>query len=738
MRLFSEIWRRKVLTIAVAYWVAAWGVAQVADNVFPIWCIPDASIRYVWIAAFLGFPIAIAFSWRFELSIQGVRRTGGADEVAGSVKLGKTDYWIFGVLSMLAVAIIAWMIAELSEQTDCPPLPPPPQREPALDPFGLAVLPCRVLGNSGDIVSILAFGFHDGLLTELSKISSLRVISRTTMEKFEGSQLTMPEIGVQLGVAHIMECSFQGMGGRVRIISQLIKVPDEDHVWANSYDRTISAANMLNLQERLVETIASVLQVVVSAEETQCIRDRGTRNTDAYFAYLRGRDGLARYTTTSVARAVDFFQQALAIDPSYAEARVALASALRSVYRLTGRWPDGVDESTVRRLVGEALELNACLGPAHAELAIQLAEEDRLSARAHFERAIDQSPGEAEVFRAYAEFHHSYGDYETALEYYDKAIDLDPMTVRLYHDAALTLNMMNRPEEAISYYEKAIELDPDFATSYIMMGVAYWNNIGRLDKAMYWLRNGYGRDPTLVDTPCIIGWVYMDLGDLVEADTWFRECRRVAPDSAFSFIGLADLRHAQGRHDEERTLIDASRDKNPHPFATWESRHLRDLMYEKDYEEWLAFMRESNPALFSDELLYGSITCLEYGDAKVAFAGTGRPKQAGEMDSKINACLDSEMAGGASSTTLAMLSSVQAVQGRDEEALRMMRRAIDNGWQWLKHLILDLPGLIDLRDDPRLAEMLAEVELEASRQLERVREMEAAGDLPVLRAGAPP
>ena len=251
-KIIGELQRRRVLRTAALYIVAAWLAMQVADVVFPALGISDRALRFVLFGAILGFPVALVFGWFYDIGTHGIRRTESADVDAsgGAQALRRTDYLILTALGAVVVAILYNAIGGVvdaprdrwEQDQDRPPM--------------LAVLPFVATNPSGESESFAA-GVHDDLLTQLSKIQSIRVISRTSVMGYKDTVRNIREIGAALGADTILEGGVQSAGNRIRINAQLIDARTDEHLWAQTYDRELTLANIFEVQSEIARAITS-------------------------------------------------------------------------------------------------------------------------------------------------------------------------------------------------------------------------------------------------------------------------------------------------------------------------------------------------------------------------------------------------------------------------------------------------------------------------------------------------
>ena len=324
MRSFiAECRRRRVFRVAALYIVGAWVVLQVADLAFEAWEMPPTFLRGVWIAAIFGFPAALMFGWRFDIEGGRIVRTPDADAPA-DLSLKRGDYVILATLSAVLFAIVFSISTDLSTVAV---LPPPQTVTLEADQRSIAVLPFKDVGPDEQDTGFLAVGIQDDVLTSLSKIAAMRVISRTSVERYRDTGKSIPEIGAELGVSKVLEGSVQRLGDEIRINVQLIDAVTDTHLWAETYHRRLTAGNVFSIQSEIVAEIVRQLKATLTPREETELAAMPTDSISAYTAYLRGREQSDIESVQSLNRALEYYEEAIREDPGFALAYVGLADA---------------------------------------------------------------------------------------------------------------------------------------------------------------------------------------------------------------------------------------------------------------------------------------------------------------------------------------------------------------------------------------------------------------------------
>ncbi|MEO5718954.1 MAG: adenylyl cyclase, partial [Chthoniobacterales bacterium] len=268
---FSELKRRNVYKVAVAYVVAGWALSQGVAQVFPVFDIPNWIIRLMVLLIVTGLPIALVFAWMFELTPQGIKRTEEVDPVAAA-RAPKKHAWIYIVVIGGLLSIGLFFLGRYSTRNHAGAVGERPAKS-------IAVLPFDNLSRDPDN-AYFCEGVQDEILTRLAKVADLKVISRTSTQRFKSAPENLPEIARQLGVAHILEGSVQKSSGQVRVNVQLIHAASDAHLWADTYDRKL--IDIFAVESEIAQTIADTLQVKLTGSEKIQLTKKPTANPEAY------------------------------------------------------------------------------------------------------------------------------------------------------------------------------------------------------------------------------------------------------------------------------------------------------------------------------------------------------------------------------------------------------------------------------------------------------------------------
>lgn len=319
---FAELKRRNVYKVAVAYAIVGWLLIQVATQVFPFFDIANWVVRLVVLLLIVGFPIALVCSWACELTPEGIKYEGEVDHSRSiTLRTGRKLTALIVVVAALAAGVTLFRFLH-SERGNAQ------ERQATLaveiESKSIAVLPFENLSEE-KANAYFAEGIQDEILTRLAKIADLKVISRTSTQRYKSAPENLPEIARQLGVAHIVEGSVQKQGDAVHVTVQLIRAADDSHIWAESFDRKLT--DIFAVESEVAKAIADQLQVHLTGREKQVIAAKPTDNPEAYDAYLRGLAYTLKTQNTpgNYLGAQKYFREAVRLDPKFALAWALLS-----------------------------------------------------------------------------------------------------------------------------------------------------------------------------------------------------------------------------------------------------------------------------------------------------------------------------------------------------------------------------------------------------------------------------
>ena len=716
MGIVSELRRRNVFRMALLYLGAAWLFMQVVDLLIDRGPLPDSIGPITLTVLAIGFPIALIISWFYELTPEGVSLDTDTEPAESAT--GFTGRRVdFVIISVLAAAVLVFAYDKWWA-------PGPPE-------LSIAVLPFENTSPDKDSANFLAIGIQDDLLTRLSKIAALKVISRTSTERYRNTTKAVRDIGRELNVGKVLEGSVQRAGDQIRVNVQLIDAATDEHLWAETYDRTLTATNIFAIQSEIVETIVRQLNANLTSRETQQLAAMPTRNLDAYSAYLKGRSSADIESVESLNAAIDHFKMAVSLDPDFALAYVGLADAYLTLgANFMGGLPVDESNALAEPPLMSALELEHDLGQAYATLGLLRQQQGNLqAAEAAYKQAISLQPNYPRVFRLYGRMRRGQGEREEALELFQKALALDPYSVPVNFDIARSFDISGRFTEALTRYLRVVEIEPDHAFAYVYIAAIHYLVFGRADESLIWYQKAAENDalsPSLQSAQAI---AYLELGDPDSAKEWVDRGLELGP---MTFWPLwTSLLHNIYTSDDTAAQADARALLEVYPQnwgSLWFLRNV-DLAAGRHAVARSRYARAYPELLEPEEPVVTADNYMVAVDLALVLMHLGEKDRADSLLEgalRVIKTLPRLGTNGYSITDVRIF----AAQQRPQRALDALRQAIDEGWRLFSWLYLEYdPNLDSIRGEPRFRILHAELQKDLEAQAERVRDLRASGEL---------
>jgi TolB-like protein/Flp pilus assembly protein TadD len=459
MNFLSELKRRNVYKVAVAYAVVGWLVVQVATQTFPFFDVPNWSVRLVILFVVIGFPIALIIAWAFELTPEGLKRTESAAQAPRRTPGGRV--WMYVVIAGVLLSAGLFFLGRYTARTTSKEEEGAGSRRTAsIAEKSVAVLPFENLSED-KANSYFVDGMQDEVITRLAKISELRVISRTSTQRYKTHATNLAEIARELGVSHLVEGTVQRIGDRVRINVQLIRAVNEGHLWAEIYDRQLT--DIFAVQSELATAIARELQTKLTGSEQKAVAEKPTSNLAAYDAYLRGIDFASRpgQNPADELKAAEAFEEAVRLDPQFAQAWARLSQTSSSLYFLSADVTPKRQE-TARTAAEKATQLapaspDTMLANAYYRYHVQ---RDYAGARELFEKIRRELPSNVEAIEALARIARRQTRWNDAIRLFEEAEKLNPRDAHLFMDRAWTFSMLRNYAGTLQMIERAEAITP--------------------------------------------------------------------------------------------------------------------------------------------------------------------------------------------------------------------------------------------------------------------------------------
>jgi TolB-like protein/Tfp pilus assembly protein PilF len=446
---FAELRRRNVYKVAVAYAVMAWLLIQAGSILFPTFEAPGWVMKVFVSAIAAGFPIAIILAWAFEMTPQGMKRT---ENVSPNEQIPQWSRGKFAALIVSGAVVAGGLFLFQLTRPKAGP-------EGLLDK-SIAVLPFENRSADPDN-AYFADGIQDEILTRLAKIADLKVISRTSTQRYKSSPENVPEIAKQLGVAHVLEGSVQKAGEQVRVTVQLVRAANESHLWAETFDRKLT--DIFAVQTEIAENITKSLRARFTDREQQAVAAKPTENPEAYEAYLRGLALWKKLSTTpeDVENTVLYFARAVELDPKFVSAWASLSVAHSSIYTESDQTPQRLAQA--KQALDRARQLQPEAGGTYFAEGMYRYRglRDYDGALAAFEKARSRSANRVEAIEFTAYVKRRQGKWDEAVALHTESLNLDPRNTILLAEASLTHRALRRFDEARAFLNRVLEIEPD-------------------------------------------------------------------------------------------------------------------------------------------------------------------------------------------------------------------------------------------------------------------------------------
>ncbi|MBW2493253.1 MAG: hypothetical protein JRE43_00745, partial [Deltaproteobacteria bacterium] len=461
MSFVAELKRRNVFRVGAAYGIVGWLLVEMASVVLPTFGAPEWVMKAFTLLVILGFPLALVLAWAFELTPEGIKRDEGV-EPAQSMPRQTGRKLDFAITGLLVAAVAYFAVDKFVLRADPDPVAPASDPVPVEDAVvrgkSIAVLPFANLSDD-ESNEYFSQGISEELLNVLTRVTSLRVASRTSSFSFKGTNTAIPEIAAKLNVNHVLEGSVRKAGNQVRITAQLIDVESDSHLWSDTYDRKLD--DIFAIQKEIATNIVEALTQKLNADEAVAASMLPpTTNVAAYELYLKGRYLLSLRGSGNLTEAARLFEQALEIDNSLADAY----GALGKTYALLPAYLRAFDSRPFTAKSEAAIDMALKLNPNQTEALSARGYNATLyrwewdEARIVFNHALRVSPNDAVVNNFYGDYLSVVGDFGNAEKFERRAMELDMMSDVHVRDMAVLMTSTGRFEEAQAYARRALEL----------------------------------------------------------------------------------------------------------------------------------------------------------------------------------------------------------------------------------------------------------------------------------------
>jgi TolB-like protein len=555
---FSELKRRNVYKVAVAYAVAGWALSQGIAQVFPVFDVPNWVIRSIVVLIIIGLPIALVLAWMFEITPQGIKRTETADAMPESARQ-KKHTWIYVVVIGGLVSIGLFFLGRYTAEnkTAAP--------SSGSSNKSIAVLPFADL-SEGHNQEYFCDGISEEILDALAKVEGLRVVARTSSFSFKGKNADVSEIAQKLNVQNVLEGSLRREGNRIRITAQLVSARDGFHIWSDTFERELQG--VFAVQDEITRSIVDALKIKLAVAPPA----RAQQNTEAYDLYLQGLYLSNKSDEENLRKSLNLFQRALDKDPTLSRAWVGIAKVW---FWLADAYVKPLEAyQAVESAATKALELNEKDADAHAYLseAKRVLHWDWKTAERELQRAVEIDPNSAMAHLLFAHHRVCSGDLAGGQIELDEAKRLDPLSPIISDHQAILFLYLDRLDDAVVAAKRTLTLDPNY--NYLEPTLArIYREQGKLEDALaLYLKAQEGtREP---NTGLAIA--YARLGRITEAQRMLQQLIDKANRGYVAGEQIASVFVALDNHDEAFRWLNRAVDEHSGNFIAIH-RELRPL-----------------------------------------------------------------------------------------------------------------------------------------------------------------
>ena len=733
----SELRRRNVLRVAAAYALVAWIIIEAGSVLLPTFGATESAFQAYVIFVLIGFFVAVILAWVVQITPGGLKLDSEVDRSTPPDSRPKIlmNYVIIGLLAVALGVSITFNVTGVREHQ-------PAAAEQAAGKPAIAVLPFASLSSDPDN-ALFTDGIHGDILTQIAIIGSCKVISRTSVMEYRDTTKNVRQIGEELDVGTVLQGSVQRIGDNVRINVQLIDTQTDTNLWAQTYDRQLTAQNIFAIQSEISESIALQLQTTLTPAEQVRITAAPTDDLRAYSAYVSGRDNLYLRRLDTLLKARENFEQAIAFDPEYAAAYAGLADTtlLLMINHQALSQDEAVEIASTN--IDKALDLDPQLADAYAAKGLlettvwsrTRVGNGNVAAEAAFRRAIELNPNHASAYMWFASLRDTEERDEEAIELYQRSMELDPLGRIPYTNLPTLYAQRGKNQEAIRLWLDAIEIHPEWPTPYQFLAT-HLLGMGRLDEAFAWNveAGALSDDPTV---EFLNVFIYRDFG---EPDRALSLLQGLPEDHPFTsllegFVLLVDADYPNALNFFSE-VIAGDNDNGAFPFLTFMAAEVAVLA--DDLERARRYTLMSQPILSADtELKIDQFTVAAMIRLAYIEQREGNTARAFELLRAALPVVQGLPRLGMSGQGILEV-QILALLGRKEDAFVALRALVDEGFRGsvLSNIwrLDEDPFLVLLKDDPRFTGILDEISESVAVMHDRVLQAESSGDWDSLRA----
>lgn len=725
MNFWQDLRRRHLFRLIGLYIVGAWLAIQVASTFFSAWGIPDTALRYLIVAAVLGFPIAVVFGWFFDITSDGIVRTRAASAMdTVDYGLKRTDYLILAALAVVFAAILYGSFERVRQEASGPIV----ARD--IRPNSIAVLPFVNLNDDAD-TEYFSDGVTEEILHHLSALKAFHVLGRSSSFAFKDSDLAVPRISEILGVRYLLQGSVRRDRDEVRVTARLID--DSGYqVWSETFDRKLE--RIFSIQSDIANSVANQLFIEIAPRAGHA--GSTTTNIDAYLEYLIGRDYLNKRPLHWQEKAAAAFQLAIDLDPEFAPPHAGLAimlvyESLSDPVAFAGRIAEA------QGIVDRALSLDPQLAEAHAAqgLLLQFGQDaDLPAAEAALRRAIDLDPTLVIAYSWLNLAVRGQGRLAEAQSIKEEALRIDPLNPVVTMNIAWDFRAKGDFHRAEKLLLRLLDLPEPPGEVYPQLAALY-RTFGRLVDENHWAKQAI----LVHEGSEYVDWRYAglsihyrSLGIHEEADYWLEKSVANRPDHMHALFLKCYSLKLQGKYDEMKHFADEFLRDNPVDESQLPVRAAWRLGAVKiitgDYTGGIALTEQAidtdKPLSMESGGMYEVVDGL-HGLA-FAYRQTNQPVKSDRLLEKVRGHLQSWIGqdDGGNSQFFELQALNSSMRGDIDGAISAFESAVDVGWRNYYYVVNDRRWG-DVLERPAMKSLLAFVKADLDRQRRRIEAIDA-------------
>lgn len=730
MLVLSELRRRNVFRVAIAYLAGSWLLIQLIETLFPIFGLADELIRLFVVLLIVGFPLVLVFSWLYELTPDGIKleRDINRSESVAHHTGKKLDRAIMIVLAV-SLGYFAFDKFALDPARDSRIVETAREEGRAdalLRSYGnksIAVLPFADMSPDGD-QEYFSDGITEELLNLLANVKDLRVISRTSVFSLKGKNLDIPTIASRLNVAHVLEGSVRKAGNRIRITAQLIDARSDTHLWSETYDRELG--DIFAIQDEIASAITTALAVTVLGSESMQLTKNRTDDFGAYDYYLLGQHQREKRNPASLEKSIELFQQALERDDQFALGYAALALSYLFQAYFSDVSPEKVVELS-QPLIAKSLELDPNLPEAHGtQASVRLLVRDFKAADAGFRKVIELRPNYAGAWSNLGFSMVLQSRLKEAGEAYERSEILDPLNPNLQFNIGALKMLTGRYDEGLEAFKRVVEIAPERANT--ATAIAHWSiSYGHYSEAARSVRTSLINAPDAYRSRQMLAEIYLYLGVWDKAWTALSRAVATSPDDIRILGDIVDFHYKIGDDVAYNRFVKSQYAKIDHSASSLYSPT------DKVRYRWhgVAALFEGNYVQAVDDLtkaaggddgianaVYDDIWTLKY--IAYTFQKQGKTDAANKLLRQcLNLAMNAQAQGWNTPVIHYRTAQIYALLGNSDDAIAELQQAVESGWRIAGGLERN-PLFASLEEDHRFQTIKLQVEVELENMRDEV------------------